>query len=147
MLRQFKPSKPSPANREDISRMFERGDYHKAIKQCKKAGHSLDEFQGSIEIMARRMLLGHRAGELLSLVHKYGISIQYDVPTLLRAMFAIPDYHGFLKQAHIFKAYAGFEDEIETAIQCLIEKKQTADAEAWRRKFRALRERIVDEDT
>jgi hypothetical protein len=146
MLKEFKPKRTvsPPATRDNIEEMFRKGDLQSAIVNCKKGGHSVADFQDAIEAGARKMLLGHRPGELLSLMYKYRITVQYDVRTLLKFMFDNKDFHAFLKQALRFEVYEGVETEIEAAIQALLDKGQTHDAEAWRRKFRTLRGQITD---
>ena len=139
MLKEFKPKNTPPADRETISLLFQKGDFHSAPQACRKAGYQIIEFQSDIEIGARKMLMSHRTGELLSFIHKYGIKVQYEIPILLKAVFEARDHHGFLKNAHRFKIYKGLETEIEKSISFLLEKGQKADAEGWQRKFESLR--------
>ena len=69
-----------------------------------------------------------------------GFDVGVDPAALLKSIFDSRDWHGFLKSAHRLKRRRGFENEIDTAIENLIEKKQLADAEGWRKKFEALRD-------
>jgi hypothetical protein len=140
MLKQFKPKETPPPSREEISRLFQKGDFHSAAQQCRKAGNELGEFQDDIEAGARRLLLSHRPGELLSFIYLHHIHVQYEVPVLLKAAFDIGDYHGFLKNAHRFGIYSGLAQQINLAIEHLRSKGQSADAEAWARKFEVFRE-------
>lgn len=139
MLREFKPKNTPPPDRETISLLFQQGDFHSAPQACKKSGYQITEFQKDIEIGARKMLMSHRTGELLSFIYKHEIKVQYETPMLLKAVFETGDYHGFLKNAHRFKIYKGLETEIEKSITFLINKGQKADAEGWQRKFGDLR--------
>ena len=145
MFKDFRPNLRSPetqpiADKQEIERLFKTGDFTKAHKRCKRAGFALSGFKQAIEIGAKKAYMARRAGELLSFIYNTGITVQYDNITLLRAMFEMTDYHGFLKQAHRFEVFCGIESEIEVAIGKLIEKRQAADAEGWRRKFKLLRD-------
>ena len=135
---QQKDSTPS-ATREEIDRRFRKGELLKAAKLCARLGFPLSDFQASIEAVARRLYHAHQAGLVLSFVHDTGVSVGIETLTLLKAMFEVKDYHGFLKQTHRFKIFAGVEHEIDDAIEKLIDKKQVTDAEGWRRKFLTLR--------
>jgi hypothetical protein len=75
------------------------------------------------------------AGTLLSAVFTLQIDVGYDPQTLLRRVYACHDYHGFLKQAERFKVGRGFVEEVEGAIQRILEHGQADEAAAWRRKF------------
>lgn len=141
MFKQFKPKEIPPLGREEISRLFRKGDFHNAVQQCKKAGYQLDDFQSDIEDGVHKLLLSHRSSEALSFIYQHGVTVQYDILTLLIAVFDAGDYHGFLKNAHRFKVYAGLGDKIKLAIDHLMNKGQIADAQAWQRKFSVLRER------
>jgi hypothetical protein len=131
---------PQSPPREEIDRLFRKGELIRARKLCARLGFPLSDFQSSIEAGARKQYNAHQAGLVLTFMHDTGMAVGIDALTLLKAMFALNDYHGFLKQAHRFKIVAGIEAEIDAAIQRLIEKKQVADAEGWRRKLSALRE-------
>lgn len=135
---QQKDSTPS-ATREEIARRFRKGELLKAAKLCARLGFPLSAFQASIEVGARKLYHAHQAGLVLSFMHDTGVSVGVETLPLLKAMFEVKDYHGFLKQAHRFKVFAGIEREIDDAIEKLIDKKQVTDAEAWRRKFLTLR--------
>ena len=85
------------------------------------------------------MYHGHQAGLVLSFIYDTGVSVGIETLTLLKAMFDVNDYDGFLKQAHRFKIVTGIEREIDAAIEKLFGKKQVTDAEGWRGKFLTLR--------
>lgn len=140
MFKPFKPNDIPPLSHEEISRLFQKGDFHNAFKQFKKSGCSLNEFQNDIEAGARKLLISHRPTELLGYIYKHGINVQYNISTLLVATFDVGDYHGFLKNAYRFKTYQGLEDKIEFAIDHLIKKGQIADAQGWRQKLLSLKE-------
>jgi hypothetical protein len=125
--------------REEIELVFRKGELIKAGKLCTRLGFALSEFQESIEAGARKLYHAHQAGVVLSFMHETGASVGVNTLTLLKAMYELNDYHGFLKQAHRFKLRTGIEAEIDFAIQRLIDKKQVADAEGWHRKFQTLR--------
>ena len=135
MLREFKPKKnESNIERPEITALFEKGEFRKALAHCRQMGYSLDEFSESLASMAKK-LIGPRPGELLALVHKHNFDVGYDVPAILSSQFRIKDYHGFLKNVHRFKVYWEFESEVETAISNLT---RFEEAEAWRAKFARL---------
>ncbi|HQF37267.1 MAG TPA: hypothetical protein PLL26_06560 [Candidatus Dojkabacteria bacterium] len=140
MFKEFKP-KPAPlSSQEEIRKLCTKGDLNNARKQCKKAGYQFNDFTNEINIGARKMVISHRTGELLSFIYNYEIKVEYDIPTLLNNLYELPDYHSFLKNAHRFKIYKGLEDKIDDAINQLLKKGQTADAEGWRRKINSLKE-------
>jgi hypothetical protein len=76
----------------------------------------------------------------VSFIVDAGFDVGVDPDALLMGIFDSRDWHGFLKSAYRLKRRRGFENEIDTAIKNLIEKKQIADAEGWRKKFEALRD-------
>jgi hypothetical protein len=135
---QQKDSTPS-VTREEIEHRFRKGELLKAAKFCAQLGFPLSDFKASIEAGARKLYHAHQAGLVLSFVHDTGMSVGMDTLNLLKAMFEVKDYHGFLKQAYRFKLIAGIEREVDDAIEKLIDKKQVTDAEGWRRKFLSLR--------
>jgi len=140
VFKQFKPREISPTGQEEISRLFQKGDYHNAVQQCKKAGYKLSEFQNDIEAGALKLLLSRRPSEILSFIHKHSIHVQYDVTTLLKAAFDFGDYAGFLKNAYRFNIHTGIDQHIDLAIEQLKNREQNPQAEAWEQKFGALRE-------
>lgn len=123
----------------EIEAIFSRGNLREALKTCKKFNYNPEQFQEGIDQGARKMLLAKRAGELLSLVYEGQIKCKYDTPMLLRAMVQAGDIPNFLKQAHRFQIYKGFEEEIRTSILWLRERKQYASADAYEKKFNELR--------
>ena len=131
---------PKPVTREEIERLFKQGEFTVAQKLCRRANLQCSDFQESIEAGAKNAYFSRRTGVLLSFMYNTGVKVQYDLTTLLKSMFGANDYHGFLKQAHRFKIHVGIEKGIEIAIEKLIEKRQIADAEGWRRKFKALQD-------
>jgi hypothetical protein len=139
MFKPFQPKDTPPSTGEEISRLFQKGDFQKAIQQAKKIGEPLCSFQADIEAGARKLLLSRRSSELLSTIYRNAIIVQYDLTTLLSAAFDAGDYHGFLKNAYRFKVHAGLDDKITGAIDCLMKKNQIHDAQAWQRKFEELR--------
>ena len=48
---------------------------------------------------ARKQYHAHQPGLALTFIHETGINVGIDTLTLLKAMFALNDYHGFLKRA------------------------------------------------
>ena len=76
MFKEFKPQNNPASSRENISNMFQKGDFHTAPQVCRKSGYKITEFQADIEIGARKMLLSHRVGELLSFIYKYEVQIK-----------------------------------------------------------------------
>ena len=140
MLKEFKPRQIPPLSRDAIGQLFRKGDFHNAVKQCKKAQYPLEDFQNEIESGVHKLMVSHRPGEALSFIYQYGVSSQHDIRRLLLTTFDINDYHGFLKNALRFKMLAGFEDQIELAIDNLREKGRTDEAQAWQKKFDALKD-------
>lgn len=139
MLKKFISDEIPLLKREELQRLFQKGDLHNAFKQFKKSGYRFDEFQEEIQAGAKKMIISNRATELLGYIYKYGFNIQYDIKTLLVATFNAGDFHGFLKNVFRFKLYRGLEHEIETSIDHLIRKGQIADALAWRTKINSLK--------
>lgn len=139
LLKQFIPDKLPSLNREEVKRLFQKGDLHNAFKQLKKSGYQFVEFQEEIQIGAQKMVISNRATELLGYIYKYGFNIQYDIKTLLIATFNAGDFHGFLKNVFRFNFYKGLEKEIEISIDHLRGKGQMVDAQAWRRKINSLK--------
>lgn len=144
MFKDFRPKlqpKPTtqPASRDEVERLFRKGELLKAAKLCGRLRLPLSAFQPFIEAGAKKMYHAHQPGLVLSFIHETGINVGIGICTLLKAMFALNDFHGFLKQAYRFKVVAGIEAEIDTAIKNLIDKKQLADAEGWRRKLNSCR--------
>jgi len=92
--------------------------------------------QAEIDVAPDAMVRNRRTGELLSCIRVLEVRLPFDVATLLRKAFEAKDYHTFLKQAHRLRVRAGFEKEIELAIQA-IERRTPPEATAWRRKFEA----------
>ena len=76
-----------------------------------------------------------RPGELLSLIHKYGVDVGYDPQSILRSQFNRNDYHGFLKNVYQFRMLDNFKSEVEEAISNL---KRVEEAQSWRTKFEKL---------
>lgn len=133
MVEEFKPARQ---NRNDVAfseieALFERGDFHKAYRYCREGGYRLEMFSNSLAWMGRRMFRS-RPGELMSLIHRYGIDVGYDIALLLRSQLELKDYHGFLKNVHRFQMYAGFVAEVQDAIGNL---KRAEEAQSWRVKF------------
>ncbi len=141
MFRPFHPKETSPVSREEIGRQFQKGDFHNASQQCRKAGYQLADFRSDIEIGIHKLLLSRRPGEVLSFLHKNRSVVPADIPSILRTAFEIGDYHGFLKNAHRFGIYHGLEDSIVLAIENLAKRGQSADAQAWQRKLSELAEK------
>ena len=139
MLKEFKPQGTSPLNKSQISELFRKGDFHNASQQCKKANYQLIDFQADIDAGIQKLSLAHRANEALSFIYKHKFSTKHDVKNLLLSTFNAGDYHSFLKSAHRFEVYEGLEENIDLAINALLEKGQTHDAVGWKRKFQELK--------
>ncbi|MEA5015091.1 MAG: hypothetical protein VB099_11070 [Candidatus Limiplasma sp.] len=141
MLKRFIPHTHHLNSREEISQFFKAGDFHNAFCQLKTTSYQINEFMGDIQVGAGKMLICHRASELLGYIHKYKFRTQYDVKTLLLGAFDAGDYHGFLKNVFRFKFYRGLDKEVENSINYLLGKGQVADAQGWRQKIDMLKER------
>lgn len=126
--------------REEIEELFKSGDLLRAGRLCKRSGYALEEFRSSIEHCTKKLWHKRQAGIVVSFILDTGFDVGVDPAVLLKGIFDSSDWHGFLKSAHRMKRRRGFENEIDTAIENLIEKKQLADAEGWRKKFQALRD-------
>jgi len=141
MLKEFKPQDPAPLDKTQISRFFQKGDFHNGVQQCKKANYSLIDFQSDIEAGIHKLSLSRRTSEALSFIYKYKFPTKHDIKELLLIAFNTGDYHGFLKNAHRLEFYEGLEEKISHAIKVLYEKGQTHDANGWQRKFQELKSR------
>ena len=135
-MKEFKPRRGSRSekNYSEIVALFESGDFKRAYRLCRENGYHLDSFQDSLTKMGRRMLYS-RPGELVSLIHKYGIDVGYDIQSILRSQLSLKDYHGFLKNVHRFRLLNDFGAEVEHAINSL---NRTEEARAWRMKFQEM---------
>lgn len=129
-----------PAVREKIRRLFQQGEFQKAVAECHQAGCPLGQFQAEWEQGAQRLVTTRRAGVVLDFMHKYNLRAQYEIRALLQAVFQAGDYHGFLKNVHRFKVLDDFENEIAASVAALTDKGHSADAQAWERKILALRQ-------
>ena len=136
MLKEFKPQKKPPKilNISQIKKLFEKGEFKQAHRCCKQMGYQLDDFSDSLKKMGRTMFYS-RPGELLSLIHKYGIDVGCETRSILRSLLNQKDYHGFLKNVDRFKMHNNFKSEVEEAISNL---KRPEEAQAWRRKFKKI---------
>jgi hypothetical protein len=133
---------PAPSTREEIEQLFKDGELRKATKLCTRSGLALSDFRGSIEAGARVLWRTHQPIKVLCFLYDTGMPVGIETITLLKGVFESRDWHGFLKQAHRLGIWRGLEVEIDIAIQRLLEKNQTHDAEGWRRKFHALRHEL-----
>ena len=135
MLKEFKSKKKtSTLNIGQIKRLFEKGEFKQAHRYCKQMGYQLDDFSDSLKKMGRTMFHS-RPGELLSLIHKYGIDVGCETRSILRSLLNQNDYHGFLKNVDRFKMHNDFRSEVEEAISNL---KRPEEAQAWRTKFKKM---------
>jgi hypothetical protein len=143
LLKDFRPQlRPEPVpSRSDIEALCHKGEVPRALKAIKHSSLRPEDFIESLQQGMRKMVLAHRANELLSVLYTTRIACPYSVAELLRTLFEHRDMPGFLKQAHRFGVREGFESEIETAIQYLISRRQLASAEAYRKKFAEIRGR------
>jgi hypothetical protein len=76
----------------------------------------------------------HAYGVILSAYYRYGQISAYETTTLLRGMFSVGDYAGFLKQVYRFGLYSAFTREVSEAI-AWHDTRGFRDGAAWRRKF------------
>lgn len=138
MLKEFKPKeKPQKAlNISEIELLLKKGKFKQAYRHCCQMGYQLDRFD-SFRKMCRRMFHS-RPGELLSLIHKYGVDVGYDPQSILRSQFNRNDYHGFLKNVYQFRMLDNFKSEVEAAISNL---KRAEEVQSWRTKFEKLSKR------
>jgi hypothetical protein len=117
-----------------VQELLKKGQLQKAVRRARALGIPLR--QDEIDAAAEAMFHDGRAGELLSCVGTLEIRLPYDVPVLLRRALETKDYHAFLKQAHRLRVKAGFEEEIELAIEAT-QRRAPEEAAGWRRKFGA----------
>ncbi len=129
-------------------------DPHKALTTCRQGKIPLDSLTAEFRECVERLCKQKSFGPVLSAYYEAGQFTEPTVDFLLRKMFEVRDYSGFLKQAYRFNAYPRMKAEVDAAIQWHIDKKLN-DAEAWRRKFRKLEEQellrqpavVVDQPT
>ena len=136
MLREFNPRRESGSEKQysEIAARIESGDFKRGYRLCRENGYRIDSFHDPLTKMGRRMFFS-RPGELVSLIHKYGIDVGYDIESILRSQLGLKDYHGFLKNVHRLRLLDNFGPEVEHAIDSL---NRTEEAEAWRLKFQGM---------
>ena len=136
MFKEFKPKKPELKDITfvEIESLFKKGDFKTAYRHCRANNYQLECFSDALVSMGRR-LYHSRPGELLSLIHKYGINVGFDIPSILREQLKLKDYHGFLKNVHRFGLLDAFKLEIQDAINNL---RRPEEAQSWRVKFKMI---------
>ena len=136
MFKEFKPKKPDLKDITfvEIESLFKKGDFKTAYRHCRANNYQLECFSDALVSMGRR-LYHSRPGELLSLIHKYGINVGYDIPTILREQLKLRDYHGFLKNVHRFGQLDAFKLEVKDAINNL---SRPEEAQTWLMKFKMI---------
>lgn len=123
---------------EDIDRLLRTGLVADGIRACRNSGLQLDRFKEAIESGCRRMYLGCRAGELLSLVAKHGLDTGFSAAALLMRVYECHDYHTLLKQACRFRTWRGLEEQLVAAIEALEQRGRREEALSWKSKLVAL---------
>lgn len=136
--KRIQPHVPTLSEAEDL---FRRGELTKAIRAARGANLTEAEIQSKVLSAARKMYLRCQAGVLLSVVEKLERDVGYDIPTLLRRIYACQDYHGFLKHSQRLNVGSEFAQQIEAAIQIMRERGRVDEADSWRRKFSYLHQR------
>jgi hypothetical protein len=140
-LRDFRPQIQGPKSltEGDLLVLCRRGEVARVISCLKQNGRDLADYRGLFDIGFRAMVRGRRFNEVLSILFKHQIRCEFQVVDLLRMMLIQGDVPGFLKQAWRFKVSEGLDSEIEQAISWMETKKQVGSANAFRRRFAALR--------
>ena len=121
-----------PPDKREVRLLLEKGDLRGAIEKARIIGLTIP--QPVIDAVAKAMFKRH-AGTLLSYVGVSDIELPFEISTLLRRTFKVEDYDTFLEQAFRLKVKAGFEHEIDLAIEAIM-RRDPEEATQWRRQFK-----------
>jgi hypothetical protein len=129
-------------------------DPHKALTTCRQGKIPIESLAAEFRECVERLCKRKSFGVVLSAYYEAGQFAEPGVDYLLRKLFEVRDYIGFLKQSYRFNAYPRMKAEVDAVVQWHFDKKRN-DAEAWRRKFRKLEEQellrqpavVVDQPT
>jgi len=134
---------PDPDAVTQVKQLCILGQIDRAVRLCKRASIDPIALSNVFQDSMRKMFNKGRSSELLSFLFKnedLSFLCPIAVPDLLRQSYNGRDYAGFLKQVYRFQLAAELRNEIDDAINCLLDSGQIETANAYRLKFSRLSE-------